>query len=894
MAGESREQSALVDLGADPRKVFRHQLKPVLETIKGVSRTERVLGEYKNSLNAVLSDPNLGEIEEAARFVLDFGGEARAPAGRIAAFKEAHPDEDPKSQVGESARKVFEWFAHRRGNAVALLSESIPQDEGLQEDLRQLIGRNLSSWIGVAKGYAGPFVKADLHERELADAEDFLIGNSPGLAGLKRRAAIEVPLSSVLVDEQVDAATLRLDQGVLAFESRDFTSRNAKGARAGRRIYDTPFYEDALEDLHFRERKENGIGGVILYGPPGTGKTELLQEKNRREGYKTRVVSMHHYTSFAELIGDRAVQVGVDQSAPLSEKLKRGLDTFEEGTPEEFGQVIGEMFNTLKSEGKVPADETMGSFLKTFIAQDTDVDLDAAGFSPDDWGKIRSKFLVSQRVRMMRTLMPGHLQETDEDIVKGEILLAIQNGERVVLDEVDKAGAGSLGGLLKLLAQHPGSTLEFGNSSVQIPKWFRVDATSNKADLDEYLKDRFSGMNVGIPPIKDQLMIAAVRLSDTEGNILLTSAEQGQLAAYFMYIVPEVNKVMAGNQLPPLSNRSIQEITSYLVDFGNMERTNVSVGRAVRMLLTKNKMWVANQKVAGEINGVLERFEPMIYEEPFNIVDGDTKRYRRGTVRNIAYGEMKKIRDEAVRKIVAHPLSKVINGLGVEIDPESGSTIRRIELTAEQQRRIREFLGRKKPKNAADTLNLPIGFVLHTDYAGQKPLIELVSLPEDADSKTLIVDNLPHSGRILAATADGKKVVLASPGTEGRENLEIVNLFGRNPDAVSATDEPISVSQGVRAELDPSGRNLAIMDGSTLFLNSLNRKVDNVVRFAFSGDGKVLLIEKVDGTTSLYDSKSLVSHGNLSLVGTGWKFADNLLVQESADRSIRQQAFYIS
>ncbi len=886
---ELEEQPASADLGGDPRRVFRRELKPALETIKGVSHAERVLSEYKNSLNAALSDPDLGEIEEAARLVLDFGGDFPAPAGRIAVFKEAYPDEDPKSHVSENARKVFGWFAHRHGNAVSLLAESIPQDEELQEALRELIGRNLSSWIGVAKGYAGPFLKADLHERELADAEDFLIQNSPDLISLKRRAAIEVPLSSVLVDEQVDAATLRLDEGVLAFESRDFISRNAKGARAGRRIYDTPFYEDVLEDLHFRERKENGIGGVIVYGPPGTGKTELLQEKNRREGYKTRVVNIHQYTSFAELIGDRAVQVGIDQSAPLAGKLKDLIEIFGQEFPEDFAMAMEAMFSKIKTEG-----QTLRDFLGTILSSDMQPVLQKDNFSSEDWVKIKADFLVNQKARMLRTALSKDMQEGVEDFVKGEILLAIQNGQRPVLDELDKAGAGSLGGLLTLLAQHPGSTFEFGNSSVQIPAWFRVDATSNKTDLDDrFLTDRFSGMNVGIPPIKDQLMIAAVRLSDTEGNVLLSSAEQSQLAAYFIYIVPEVNLVMAANGLPPLSNRSIQEITSYLVDFGNMERTNVSVGEAVRMLLTKNKMWAADEKVVGEMNQVLERFEPMIYEEPFNVVDRETQRYRRGTVRKIGYEEMKRIRDEAVRRIVENPLGKAINGLGEQIDPKSRSTIRRIELTADQQRRIRQFLGREAPKNAADTLNLPTGFILHeTPAVGQeRAKIALDVLPEDGDMQTFITDDIEEGGRILSSTPDGKVTVIAVPAGE-QEKIEALNLFGRNPQA--NINAGATLPQGAEAQIEPSGKIVAVLADEVLRVGK-NRRLENVKSFAFSGDGKAVLVERTDGTSSLYDSATLRTHGNLSLIGSGWKFAGgSILVQQSVDGSIRQQAFYIS
>ncbi|OGH38603.1 MAG: hypothetical protein A2905_03180 [Candidatus Levybacteria bacterium RIFCSPLOWO2_01_FULL_36_10] len=744
----------------------------------------------------------------------------------------------------------------------------------------------------------GSAYKKELEDKQLAQTTRFLIDLSPKFAALKKHVNLESgdllhDVDSLMVTSEVEEQVLELDEQIKAFETKEWIANTAKEAKLGRKIYETPYYRDLLDRLHFMSQKKNGVGGVILYGPPGTGKTELLQEKNKEQGYKSRVINIHHYTSFEDLLASKSIQLGIDRGASLVQKLSAVVDMYQKEDPQRFMDYMQEIYNQLKIEGKVSEGQTFGSFMSSIVsAGAAEVLGERTISSKEDLTDkereiVKSGFIDRQKARIARAALPDASQESIEDIVKGEILTAIANNERVVLDELDKAGPNSLGGILSFLAKSPGESFVIGSSKQEIPAWFSVDATSNSMDLNDYLKDRFSHFEVGMPPVKDQLMIAAVRLSDDQGNILLSDYEQKQLVGFFIYVVPEVNKVMEANKLPPLSNRSIQELTSYLVNFGKMRRTDVSFREAVKMLLVQNKLWAKDENVLNAINNMLSSYNNIVKNKPYDLSEE--------TAPTKAHLGLKDKSESGLKSSIHSPVVLAINGLIEEPNEISEPKIVRVELHEKQKTYIQSSIEAEKTATKArgDVRELATGILLSktTNQDG----LGLYYVPGDGDLQLLLWNAIGIQGKIAAASEDGKRAVVLKPGNKGYEEPCVLTLFGQSNAELNGLGE---VKAGSDVEMDMTGRFTCVLDKGDRQLLVYDKKggkkyLQSISRFSLSKDGKLLITEDFDGKTSVMFTSSLETFAD-KLSGTSWRFAgENLIIQQEENNQIATKAFLL-
>lgn len=859
------------------RDTFTHELRPLLKTSRETTTFLRVLDVYKKTLDTAIVDKSLDDsTATAAEFVVGNLG-----------LRKGVDAQDIEKETEAKTEAVYQWFAKHYGNADLLLSSLFNGDAETSRKLKTVIGRNLSHWIAARKSL-GKVYRQDIEKREIAAMGKFLLDNAQQFQELRKEIKGDDSVSEVEaldLAEQAQEGILRLDDTVGAFESRHWIATTGKEARMGLKIYETPYYKDILEKLHFLGRKKNGVGGVILYGPPGTGKTELLQENNKQQGFKTRVVNIHHYTSFADLIAERAMQLNIDEGASFAQKAKAVLDVLEKEDPKNFGNDMTEMFLRLKVEGKLREEETLPQFLSSFITLRDEV-LSKTQLSETDWAEAKEAFITRQRARLIRTILPTNLQESVEDIVRGEILLAIQNGERVVLDEIDKAGPNSLGGILSFLAKSPGESLTFGETTVTIPNWFTVDATSNSVELNEYLKDRFSHLEVTTPPAKDQLMIAAVRVSDDEGNVLISDYEQSQLVGLFTYIVPEISDLLEANNFAPFSNRNIQELTSYLVDFGSMQRTNVSFEQAVRMLLSQNKLWAKNENVASGIDKILTRFGEIIKDKPLNL-QGDEKPPKKLGLRAR--------KEETLANVDKSPLIHAIRALGEKIDPISKPTIKPLTLTDKQKAALEEHLRkmRNRPISRLDIRQLPVGFTIAADKKDGATEFRLVATAGVESAQTLLTDTAKPYGKVADISNDGKVAIIVSDLNESIEGIHAAHVF--KGDKANTIDLGYA-EKGVDVKITPDGSHVLIINRKKNFLVSWktdekeNANEASATDFSMSEDGRFVLVAKPEGKTELWSSDL---RRNITSLDGLWRFAGNNFILKESAEGIANGAFLI-
>ena len=385
----------------ESRAVFKRELKPILNTAQKADVFGRILREYESALNSAVLENKFGkDIKVASVDVM-----------RMQGIKKSSKNQDGTQDsedllIRQNANKVFSFFNEHFRGTTDLLSFYLDADsEEQKKKLQELIGINLSRFISTSKSLGKPF-REGLQKKEVEEMGKFLLDNSPELFDLKKEVAPQDDVSlldqldELNVSLQVEKDILELSDPVKAFALRDWIRTTAKEARQDRKIYETPFYRELLDELHFQSRKKNGVGGVILYGPPGTGKTEILQEKNKQQGFKTHVINIHHYTSFGDLIADKAVQLGIDQGASMSQKLKAVLDVFGNESPDDFGLDLKSLFSQLQREGKIGPQDSPSDFLSSFVTQETIESIDPKNVSSQDWGKIKTEFITKQKSRI--------------------------------------------------------------------------------------------------------------------------------------------------------------------------------------------------------------------------------------------------------------------------------------------------------------------------------------------------------------------------------------------------------------------------------------------------------------------------------------------------------------
>ncbi|HCC84148.1 MAG TPA: hypothetical protein DEP87_00465 [Candidatus Pacebacteria bacterium] len=399
-----------------------------------------------------------------------------------------------------------------------------------------------------------------------------------------------------------------LDDQTRYYALLNWVVQTARKVRAENlKIFDTPDTQKLLTRLEMVAEQKNGLGGAILYGPPGTGKTELLVEKNRRRGFDSRVISIHHFSDYVQLMGEKPVPIGMDKSASNVEKLAKVKDTLQAMNTAQAFEFVSSKFSE-----SAPAWET---FLE--LAQAKNVAIGSATEITEATAKTIIDQLINKLTKDIVYIGLGVKDGLNEEMAwaRGEIIQAFEHGQLPILDEMDKGSAHSLEGISRLLNLSPGQKIMLGDEEYTIPTWAHIDGTANAMNLAPFLHDRFAPnvIYVDYPSPQDTLLKSLVWLADDQGLLDITMDKQEKFVGLALYVFPEIQKLYPDVIEHPLSNRGIRK-------FCQMIAHGHSVSSALNELLLKPGALTDNPKGLEAIQGILDRFgnltSPNIALEP--------------------------------------------------------------------------------------------------------------------------------------------------------------------------------------------------------------------------------------------------------------------------------------
>ncbi len=397
--------------------------------------------------------------------------------------------------------------------------------------------------------------------------------------------------SQVLIESQ-------LDSDGRFFALLNWVTDTARKVRQeGLKIFSTPESQAMLASLEQRAEQKNGLGGVILYGPPGTGKTEYLVERNKRRGFDSRVISIHHFTDFVQLVGEKPVPIGIDKDAAQLQRLQLTQETLKGMSSEDRFAYIAS-----KRDSGV---ESWQLFLNA-AGVGAEMSVDTIDVKVAD--QIVNMLLQKINATIINVGMGLEAGVSgDEAWVKGEIIQAFESGRLPILDEMDKGSSHSLEGISRLLNLSPGDTIQLGGTTYTIPHWGSVDGTANDMNLAPFLHDRFAPnvIYVDYPSPSELLLRSLVWLSDERGNLSIPQGVQEQYLGLVMYVFPQIQKLYPSKIEHPLSNRGIRK-------FCQMLTQNASISEALNELLLKPGALSDKELGRLEIRKILDRFPTLV------------------------------------------------------------------------------------------------------------------------------------------------------------------------------------------------------------------------------------------------------------------------------------------
>lgn len=734
----------------------------------------------------------------------------------------------------------------------------------------------------------------------------------------------------------------RLEKDQAAFDMRGWRREAAKRSTKGVKVFETPYYKSIFGRCDIVQDKQNGIGGKVFFGPPGTGKTELaLYDAEERNGYKSRVVSMHYWSSFNSLVYEASVKVAGNGAEHLNyqERMLKGVQLFEGMSEDDFSSTVDQMVVNLKAQGKVGQDTTSEEFLRPFSSAIPSVSA----------GKNRTarENVIAGLKQHAAAATFGHIMSEEDywgEIVKGELLLAIDNGQnRIILDEGEKAGPYAWAGLSRILAMSPGQEIDVRGRKITIPSNVRFDVTVNSLQLDEFIKSRFNEIYVGYPPPKDEMMIASVWMSDAEGNILLSNDDQARVAGFFVYMLPEIRSLYEQHIIgQPFDLRVTRELCNMLVDPTTKKRNSISVERAIEMVLFEQRSFLQipeEQSVLGakeeidrrrrdkereayeKLIGITSRYREMIESPPRYANDGDEADRRlhdrqqlmKSGNKDALHTVRRDVLSEGLQATIFSPLVQACNGLpdNIPVRRKPGENIltsenhlKRVSLDDKTRHKITSRLGQQEMSTRSDleqngTFETDIGFEIHLARDGST--VEFLTVPHNGNAESgqqLLSALLPNGlqiENIIDASPEGKYILARTSKAQGNELVMIDCLHPKGPSVLkldSAGGDTRLLSDGLgvvsysseRKSLSVKlvdQRNLALLDNNEFLFG--DRQIDG---YELSPDGCALLV-KTGGETWYIDIQQMISRGasrpvqaTERLRGTNWSLVGNEVIYQ--------------
>jgi MoxR-like ATPase len=892
---------------AEAREVYKKQVRPWLQKAEEFSglhsfgqNTERYLKRVHDALEQDKDKRGLFERADELRIIGSDLEKGKKPFIEYDQEK-IKTKKDAVQQRQTLNKQILDYLQSEHGYFFGVLDNFEFSSSEQKHQLKQKIAAETARYINLKQGL--PTVTIDQENTSVSRIARYLLEQTDSFSAVKDQVlteglsqesaprtkdpelACQQQISELRREAETKAAIYLADPLIAQLQAHHWIRETYKEAQVGKRIFATPYFQEIIDFSRKIGDKENGIGGKIYYGPPGTGKTELAIEVNRQEGYKSRVVSVHYWTSFSQLFGEPMLQVKDESGfATQIEGLNAAASFFKElqqkgeAGAEEFWQMIQKLaevqekpLSPIEFAASLRLKDSEGQLIldPEFLSAESET-------SQEQKQALLNAYILDFGSKIM-AIGQGKIKVDDVNDaygwVRGEVLLAIDKGERVILDEVDKGSEHSLDSLSHLLATSPGVDFSLRDLSIKLPHWFRIDATANLLELggrQKYFYDRFNPIFMDYPPAKDEMMLAGVWLADEGGNINLSEHQQYQIVGFFTIVLPRLRELYdQGKISQPISLRAIKELCNMIIQPKTRRARDVSLETAVDQLLFKQRGVAKDEEERQALKEVLDNFRPLFQrqaklkkfeaqEKPVEQAE-DLRRARAGALK------------ASLENIEISPFLKAIS----QLPDTSLVDLKDRNLFLEDLRFYRMQLSEPDSKQAEAFLSQRTKPPALFDYqaaverrdnqeTGRIIIDQTVFLNSEGESVPVFrhFNNNSNFKAIRDISRDGNVILLDIDIDEkDKKGLLVYELAGQqNPKQIEQQIVPSSV----RAELFPNGRGLSLFkaDKGRLRLSFFPKITDtwettnlnfSVKRYELSSDGRILLAEGADGKTYFFD-----------------------------------------
>ncbi|KKS31745.1 MAG: hypothetical protein UU93_C0014G0007 [Candidatus Amesbacteria bacterium GW2011_GWA2_42_12] len=618
----------------------------------------------------------------------------------------------------------------------------------------------------------------------------------------------------------------------------------------GLRVFDTASYKDLFNKIEAIADQRNGLAGGLLFGPPGTGKTEILIEANKRLGFDTRVVSVHHYSDFVQFIGEKPIPVGMDRKTSQVQRLQTMRESIRDLKGQGAIDFISTQFNRFTQAEHTLT--TSRDFIKFMLPDEGNL-----FHEPPQDEKGAEEFMRALTQRLTNDIVAiglGTQAGLDDEIawVYGEILQGFRNNKRIVLDEMDKASEHSLDGISRLLNLSPGQTMPIGSENFTIPSWGRIDGTANAMNVQPFLHDRFTPniLFVDYPPSSDLLQMALVWLSDEQGNLKIPEPEQAKVVGLLKYAFPEIQKLYPDNITYPLSLRGVRKFCQTVAN-------GRGIPEAVDQLLFRQGALATNQTEFDAIRRIMNRFSSLTSPE-LTPATNTTK----------PSSKLESLFNSPLYAAAAENFSLSDRRRTPPIE---------VAIDAESRAALSKFHQDKGETPAKDI-----------EKSSQVISLEI----DQASHSTALVSRI--EGQLVQRMKPNEKFKINDTTEIVGADAQLENLLLRTNNHISVvdlrtgltTDIPVDESAAENWSITPNGKFLVMREDQSVslvpinlakrtefndekdsihFIDAQSGKKMRIKRYDFSTDGRTLLIEGQAGSTFLIDLSRIDSVQQISL-----------------------------
>lgn len=382
-----------------------------------------------------------------------------------------------------------------------------------------------------------------------------------------------VELKQLRLAREQDLTRLWNLSDVRYFEQVYQLDKMLKDVQARKEVLETPTTIGYLNQLAEWERlhQDTTIGGVLV-GEPGVGKTTVVRHYLEMRGRGYKYIDLSEDVTRYLLFGTKALEF--KSPTEYYRELARKIGEMDEKQLAKFikenGRRVSKTFKGLglsEGQGEVVA----FNLLEERLAE-------AAQFKPNsEHLEAARKMMSEQAERVYRRELADEFRHLVEKNGwrDGIVVAALRSGESVIFDEFVKMKDWSL--LFGLLTAKPGTKWKFADNveEIEIPRHWRMYFTANIGrkhagyKVGEALASRAQGkvMEIGEPPLKEEITVGLATLCDVEGNFLRDRDDILKMLILVKEVFPKIRSLIRGKEnVLPVSWRTIWDISNKLVE----------------------------------------------------------------------------------------------------------------------------------------------------------------------------------------------------------------------------------------------------------------------------------------------------------------------------------------